>query len=121
MYPLSAPLFNSLNILTIFDIFKLELLKFVFDCLRKINPVQFHSFFNYNNNNINTANVRAFKLNPPQVRTTTYGLKSIKYKGSTLWNTIPSSIRSEELIYKSLYIMKEIDLLYIVFLLFLHF
>ena len=94
VYPHSAPLFNNLRILTVYDIFKLELLKFVFDSLRKLNPVQFHSFFNYTNDNVNTASVRDFKLNPPQVRTTTYGLESLKYKGAVLWNSIPLSIRS---------------------------
>ena len=38
--------------------------------------------------------VRDFKLNPPQVRTTTYGLECLKYKGAVLWNSIPLSIRS---------------------------
>ena len=90
----SPPLFNLLKIITIYDIFKIETLKFVFDCLKKMNPPQFHYYFKYSNNNFNTANVRDLKLDPPQVRTTNYGLKSLKYTGVSIWNDIPLSIRT---------------------------
>ena len=41
----SVPLFNSLKILAIHEIFKIETLKFVFDCLSKNNLPQFNNYF----------------------------------------------------------------------------
>ena len=90
----SLPLFNELNILTIFDIFKLEIIKFVHDSLNKNNPNQFHNYFSYPSNLHNTLSNRQNNLNIPQVRTTTYGLKSIKYSGAIIWNDIPFTIRN---------------------------
>ena len=94
--PPSDPLFNTLNILTIYDIFKSETLKFVYNCLNKTNPMQFHGFFHFQNTIHNTVNVRDDNLDPPQVRTTTYGLKSLKYVGVILWNSLPLFIRSKK-------------------------
>ena len=92
--PHAAPLFMSCKILTIHDIFRLEALKFVFDCVNKLNPSQFHSYFSLSSSTITTASKRDLKLDPPQVRTTTYGLKSLKYEGSILWNDLSLSCRS---------------------------
>ena len=96
----SLPLFNTLKILTIHDIFKMEILKFVFDTLRKTNPSQFHAYFKYSTSNINTASIREKKLFLPSIRTTTYGIKSIKYNGALLWNntslTIPNLTQSRK-------------------------
>ena len=89
----SAPLFKSLKILTIHDIFTLETLKFVYDCLKKTNPIQFHNYYHFSSNMMNTASTREFKLNIPSVRTTTYGIKSLKYTGTSLWNNTPLHIR----------------------------
>ena len=90
--PHSAPLFNTLKILTIYDIYKIETLKFVYDCLNKCNPHQFHDYYCYPSTNRNTAVNREVNLNTPQVRTTTYGLRSLKYNGVILWNNVPLSI-----------------------------
>ena len=89
----SSPLFNNLNILKIFDIFNAAILNFVFDSLKKINPSQFHDYFHYPANNYNTAANRRGDLDTPQVRTTTYSLKSIKYIGCILWNNLPICIK----------------------------
>ena len=40
----SAPLFKELKLMNIYDIFKVEALKFVYDSLNKNNPSQFHSY-----------------------------------------------------------------------------
>ena len=107
----SIPLFKELKILTIFDIFKLEIIKFIYDSLNNINPNQFKNYFSYSSNNYNTLSNRLNNLKIPQVRTTTYGLKSVKYSGAIIWNNIPFSIRTtissrKNMIYKikSLYI-----------------
>jgi len=86
----SAPLFNNLNILKIHDIFNVETLKFVFDSLNKLNPKQFHNYFLYpaNKDALNTAAIRNENLNTPSIRTVTYGIKSLKYTGSVLWNSL---------------------------------
>ena len=48
----------------------------------------------------NTSSVRNQCLKIPQVRTTKYGIRSIKHRGAHIWNDIPLSLRSE-------YILKE--------------
>ena len=90
----SVPLFNSLHILTIYDIYKIQTLKFVYTCLKKSNPPQFHDYFLYSITTHNTHCTRDHLLNTPQPRTVTYGLKSIKYDGAILWNNLPPIIRN---------------------------
>ena len=41
----STPIFLSLKILKLHDLFQLKLLTFVYDCINKITPSCFHSFF----------------------------------------------------------------------------
>ena len=90
----SGPLFKDLELLTVFDVFKCETLKFVYQSLKKINPPQFHSFYSYPTTTHDTAAVRNRDLNTPSVRTSTYGLKSLKYVGTLLWNSISNSLRN---------------------------
>ena len=90
----SSPIFKSLNILKIYDIFNIETLKFVYDSLNKVNPSQFHEYYHLPLNIQNTAANRMGHLNIPQGRTLTYGLKSIKHTGGKLWNDIPVIIRN---------------------------
>ena len=92
----SLPIFNSLNILKIQDIFKAETLKFVYDSLNKNNPSQFHEYFHYPTNIYNTAANRNGLLDTPLVRTVTYGIKSIKYTGCVLWNTLPDLSKNSQ-------------------------
>ena len=73
----SLPLFKEFEILTIFDVFKVETSKFVFESLNHINPPQFHGFFTYPSNTRNTTNNRNKNLFIPQARTKHYGLNSI--------------------------------------------
>ena len=89
----SKPLFKNLNILNIYDVFKVETLKFVYDSLHRLNPPQFHHYFRYPSNVQNTAANRNNNLDTPYIRTETYGFKSLKYTGTVLWNTLPHSVR----------------------------
>ena len=73
----SLPLFKELQVLTIFEVFKVETSKFVFESLNHINPHQFHDFFTYPSNPRNTTNTRNNNLFIPQARTKHYGLNSI--------------------------------------------
>ena len=91
----SPPIFKNLNILTVHDVFKIETLKFVHDSLNMINPDQFHKYFQYSVSPHNTTAVRNNDLNIPSVRTTTYGLKSLKYCGVQIWNNLPKKLRTK--------------------------
>jgi len=90
----SAPLFKELKLLNIYDVFKIEALKFVFDSVNKNNPSQFHSFYAHPVNNTNTAANRNNNLNTPSPRTTSYGIKSLKYTGVILWNDLDNNLRN---------------------------
>ena len=103
----SDPLFYKLNIHKVQDVFILRIAKFIFNCLIKTTPVNFHSWFNLTTEihsyNTRTKYVDINKLTPtrtlfiPYARTTYYGLKLIKVQGPKLWNNLPSSLRIENL------------------------
>ena len=59
-----------------------------------MNPFQFHTYYNYPNHNYNTDATRNMKLALPKIRTSTYGLKSLKYSGCILWNNLSFAERS---------------------------
>ena len=82
----SDPIFKKLEILKLQDLFKFCALKFVYESVNKLNPFQFHAYYNYPDHNYNTGAMRYMKLNLPTIRTSTYGLKSLKYTGCMLWN-----------------------------------
>ena len=90
----SSPIFNDLNILKIHDIFNIATLNFVYESIKQINPRQFHEYYHYPTNDRNTAANRKHNLDTPQMRTVTYGIKSIKYTGCILWNNLPDKIRT---------------------------
>ena len=92
----STPIFKNLNILKIHDVFHSETLKFVYDSLKKLNPIQFHDYFRYSLNTYNTAANRMGNLHTPRVRTVTYGIKSIKFTGCKLWNDLSHRIRDSQ-------------------------
>ena len=99
-------LFQKLEFLRIKDIFEIQISKFVFECLHKISPTQFHLWFETNvskHNHATRANsiilsdsmvTQTFNLFIPYGRTTHYGLKSVKVFGPKIWNNIPIDIRS---------------------------
>ena len=118
----SLPLFLKLEFLKISDIYKIQISKFIHDCLSGYAPLQFNSWFNLNStihnhhttttitNNLNTtihnhhtrSNVQLLTNNVintshlfiPFARTTHYGKKSIKVLGPKIWNEIPNKIRA---------------------------
>ena len=90
----SDPLFRELGILKVQDIYKLTTLKFVYESLNKLNPNQFHTYYNYPAVVHNTAANRDNSLNPPMVRTVTYGIKALKYSGCILWNNLSMDVRN---------------------------
>ena len=92
----SAPIFKDLGILHIRDVFVIETLKFVYDSLNKINPPQFHEYFKLpTSSRNNTVAIRNNNLVFPRARTTTYGLKSLKYCGVLIWNGLDVHLRTK--------------------------
>ena len=71
---------------------------FVFKCLNKLCIPQFHSWF-IQTSQIHNHNTRAALSNNlyiPPVRTTFYGLKSIKVLGPKIWNNLPMEIKNNK-------------------------
>ena len=61
----SDPLFKKLGILKVHDIYNLTTIKFVYESLNKLNPNQFHTYYNYSTCLHNTAANRDDNLDPP--------------------------------------------------------
>ena len=99
----SDPLFLQIKFLKIQDIFKLRLLKFIFNCLNKMNPLIFWTWFTL------TSQVHRYQTRSQFIhfdshthtrtlfihtaRTTHYGLKLTRVLGAKLWNSLPPNIR----------------------------
>ena len=95
--PHSLPLFQSLKILNIYNIFKLQLAKFVYESINNIGPAQsIIKFTTASETHIhNTRYSSRGNLHIESVRTLRYGLKSISYEGALLWASIPQHIRNK--------------------------
>ncbi len=96
--PLTSPstlIFQSLKILKLEDILHLNILTFVYNSINKISPSCFHNYFQPNAaiHKIGTRQASRGDIFQSVVNTSRYGLKTIKYFGSKLWNTIPLFIR----------------------------
>ena len=104
-YP-SDPLFFKLEILKIYDIFKLNISKFIFKCLNKMTPTNFHSWYhltslmNKHNTRSKFVNIENSVLTRtlffPTARTSHYGLKLLKVQGPKIWNSLPPLLRINE-------------------------
>ena len=91
----SPPLFHQLKMLTIFDIFKLQLGKFTYNAMSGIYPftmIRFTQAADIHNHHTRFASHGNVFINFS--RTTNYGLNSIQSLGSRLWNAIPVSIQN---------------------------
>ena len=95
MFP-SLPIFNYLKLLKLSGLFELPLAIFVFDSVNKTSPSCFHDFFllnscvhQYSTRQASQGDLYLFRKNSLQ-----YGLKSIRYLGAKLWNTLPIELRN---------------------------
>ena len=114
----SDPLFSKLGFHKIFDIFKLMLCKFIFKCLNKTSPINFHAWFiltsqlhTHNtrskfHNILNSVPTRTLFI--PTARTSYYGLKLIKVLGSKMWNNLPPLLRNYDSLSSFLIELKKI-------------
>ena len=100
----TTPLFSDLKILKLHDLFQLKLLSFLYDCVNKISPSCFHSFFNLVQSVHQHRTRQATKNNIflTQKNTAQYGLRLtnyhsvliiVRYFGAKCWNNIPMDIR----------------------------
>ena len=85
-------LLNNGNHLSIHEINKRKLLLEVFKCLSNINPIFLSNLFTKKpmSYNLRTSNL----LELPKSKTLSYGLKSIRYRGSMAWNNLPDNLKS---------------------------
>ena len=89
----SLPLFYQLKILTIFDIYRLQLGKMVFESINNIGPfiIKFTLASDIHTHDTKYARNGYFYNN--YIRTTQYGLKCLQAEGSKLWSMIPHNIK----------------------------
>ena len=91
----TTPLFSDLKILQLYDLFQLKLLSFVYDCVNKISPSCFYSFFDLvqSVHQHNTWQATKNDIFLTQKNTSQYGLRSVRYFGAKCWNDIPMDIK----------------------------
>ena len=103
----SDPMFFQLDILKVQDIFSTRVAKFVFNCLCKNCPENFHFWFRLISN-IHRHHTRSKfvsieneistrTLFIPSSRTTHYGLKMTKVIGPKIWNSLPPQLRLDNI------------------------
>ena len=78
------------------DIFKLQLLTFVFESLHKLAPHYFHSYFSLNSSihSYETRHSTRGDIYVVEKNTLQFGLRSIRYMGAKLWNDLPLEVRN---------------------------
>ena len=94
----SAPIFKSLKLLRLSDVFQLKLLIFVFETVNRISPSCFDDFFLLNSSvhGYNTGQASKGDLFLTRKNTLQYGLNSFRYKGAKLWNEMPVELRNSQ-------------------------
>ena len=87
----SDPLFIRFAILKVQDLNKLQLGNFVFTWRQQSTPAHFKSCFTLATSvhDYNTRFAYGGNLALPNVNTTQYGIRSIKFYGAKLWNSVP--------------------------------
>ena len=91
----SMPIFSDLKILKLHDLFQSKMLRFVYDCINKIAPSYFHSFFELVDS-VHQYSTRQATNNDiflTQMNTLQYGLRSVRYFGAKCWSDIPVEIK----------------------------
>ena len=75
------------------DIIKLEQLKFVFLFKNGDLPNELNTLFKLNVNSYNTGNASRGGLSIPQINTTSFGSRSLRYPASVTWNECIKSVK----------------------------
>ena len=82
----TTPIFKNFKILKLQDIIKFNTLKLIYLYYMDQLPLEIKDIFT-TNESVNPYNTRSGKLLfIPQVNTTHYAIKSLRYNGPTIWN-----------------------------------
>ena len=92
----TTPIFKTLKLLELPDIFKLRLLTFVFESLNTLAPHYFHNYFSLNSSihSYETRHSTRGDIYVEKKNTLQFGLRSIRYMGEKLWNDLPLEVRN---------------------------
>ena len=91
----SLPIFHSFKVLTFKDLIHFNILDFVYKSINKFTPPVFHNFLQLSQNVHlhGTRQASRGDLFQTSKNTIQYGLRSMQYFGSKLWNTISVYVR----------------------------
>ena len=99
----TEPIFVKLNALKVGDIYKHQVSKFVFKCINRITPEQFHDWYKFNHGIHEDSTRSNFNVNDgiiinnlfaPSANTSNYGLKQLKVNGPRIWNKLSSYLKN---------------------------
>ena len=92
------PLYESLEILNIENVYKLELGKFMYKKKNNLLPVSIANYFEQINEPQHGYNLRTRERAPSSLiaRNSVYGERSTKIRGLDVWNSIPNTIQTSE-------------------------
>ena len=98
----TAPYFKNLHVLTIFDIYTLQVSQFMFKVTFNLLPSSLVTFFQINSavHSYNTRHLHDYHIS--SIRTAKR-LKTLRHSGPRIWNSLPSEIKPIDnfsLIYK---------------------
>ena len=91
----SAPIFLTLRLLKMQDLFEMKLLTFVYEAVNKLSPSCFHEIFDVLSqvHQHDTRQARKGDILLTRKNSLQYGLKSIRYAGAKSWNSISHVIK----------------------------
>ena len=96
------PIFVKLNFLKVEEIYNYQVSKFVFKCINRTTPIQFHDWYKLSDVIHEHSTRSIFDVNEglsinnlfiPSARTTN-GLKQLKVNDPRIWNKILSSLKT---------------------------
>ena len=90
----SEPLFKSLNLLKVNDLIEFQILSFIYQWSHKLLPPCFSEYFKFTSS-VHSHSTRQScnrNLYVASVNTTQYGLRSLKFAGPRLWNSLPTCL-----------------------------
>ena len=112
----SLPIFKDLKLLKLSEIFEFRLLTFVYDSVNKTSPDCFHNFFLFTSSvhQYSTRQASQGDLYLTRKNSLQYGLKSLRYLGAKLWNTLSAELRnaSSKILFKrnlKIYLLNKVN------------
>ena len=91
----APPLFHKLKVLTIFDIYKLQLGKLIYESVNDIGPTNIVIKYTWASeiHRHNTRYAHNGNLYTNSVRTTRFGLQGLQTQSKQLWEILPNKIK----------------------------